>query len=78
MLQNSQDMKFINQDYRQNHYKIPKRHGCFPTQNILRNINQLRMSLGRTEKGSASPGRIETIVWNRYSYQVTSMVRTDA
>ena len=65
-------------DYRQKYCKILKGRRCFLTKNTLRNMNQLRMSQGRTGKSSASPGGTETIVRNRYSYQVPSMVGTNA
>ena len=35
------------------------------------------MSLGSTGKISAFPGGSETIVWNRFSYQVPAMVGTN-
>ena len=78
ILQNSQEVEFMNQDNRQTYYKILKQHGCCITQHILRNMNQLRMSLGRIRKSSASLGGTEKIVWRRWSYQVPSMVGTDA
>ena len=66
IFQNSQKVEFIKQDYRQKHHIIPNIHGCFLTKNILRNMNQVRMSQGRTGKRSAYMGGTETIVWNRY------------
>ena len=50
ILQINQEVEFINQDCRKKYCKIPKRHRCFLTQNILININQLRMRRGRTRK----------------------------
>ena len=41
-------------------------------------MNQLRMSQVRTVKISVSTGRTETIERNRYSYQVSAMVGTNA
>ena len=41
-------------------------------------MNQLRMSQGRTGESSASPGGTETILWNRYPYQIPAMVVTNA
>ena len=41
-------------------------------------MNQMRMIQGRTGKSSASPGKTETIVWNRYSYLIPAMVGTNA
>ena len=59
-------------------FKIPKRHGCFLRQNMIRNKNQLRTNQGRTGKISASPGGNETIVWNICSYRVPEIFGTNA
>ena len=77
-MQNSEEVEFINQVYRKKYYKITKRHGCFLTQNIFRNMNQTRMSLGRTVKISASTGGTETMVLNKYLYQVPAIFGTNA
>ena len=58
--------------------KITNIHGCFLSQHILRNMNQLSMIQGRNGKISASSGGTETIVWNICSYMVPAMVRTNA
>ena len=62
----------------QKYWNFPKRHRCFLTKHILVDMNQLRMSQGRTGKSSASWGGSEKIVWNRYLYQVPYMVGTNA
>ena len=77
-MKNSQEVEFINQDCRENTLKHLNRHGCFLTQNFLINMNQLRMSRGSTGKISTSLGETETIVWNRFLYQVPEMVGTNA
>ena len=41
-------------------------------------MKQLRMSKERTRKISTSPGETETIIRNRYSYQVPDMIVTNA
>ena len=40
-------------------------------------MNQIIMSRGTTGKIATSPGGTETIVWNRFSYQVIEMVGTN-
>ena len=40
-------------------------------------MDQLIMIQGRTVKSSADTGGTETIVWNRYPYQVPDMVGTN-
>ena len=77
-MQNYQHVGFINQDHRGEYSKIPKRYGCFLNKHILRNMNQMRMSEGRNGKSSTSLGETETIVQNRYSYQIPAMVGTNA
>ena len=64
-------------DYRQKYRKIPKERGCFLTQHILRNMNQLRMRRGSTGKSFASPGGTEAIVWNRCSCQIPTIFGTN-
>ena len=76
-MQNFQEMKFINQDFRQKIAKFQRERGCFLTKQTLGNMNQLRMIQGRNRESSASPRGTETIVWNRCSYQVPTMVRTN-
>ena len=65
-------MEFIKQKY------SPKRHRFCLTQQIIRNMNQPRMSQGRTGNIPDYTGGTETIVRNIYSYQVPAMVGTDA
>ena len=89
IFQNDQEVEFINPQYRHKYCKIPKRWitgkklqneeetQVFPQKKHYQNMNQLRMSQGRTGKISVSMGSTETIVWNRYSLQVPAMVRTN-
>ena len=63
-------------DYRKN-FKITKISRFLLTKQTLRNMNQLRVSRVRTEKSSAYPGGTETIVRNRFSYQVPALVGTN-
>ena len=56
ILQMFQEVKILNQDYRQKYFNIPKRCGCFLTKQTIENMNQLRMSRGRNEKSPVSPG----------------------
>ena len=78
ILQNSQEVEFINQYYRQKYHKIRTRHEYFLTEHILRNMNQLRTSKGRNWNRPDSQGGTGTIVWNVYSYQVQYMVGKNA
>ena len=71
-------VEFINQKYRQKYCIIKKRCGCLLTKHTFGYMNQMSMSQGKTGKSSASLEGPETIVWDRYSYQVPAMVRTNS
>ena len=58
--------------------KNSKETQVLPYTKYFQKMNQLRMSIGRIGKISASPGETETIVWDRRSYQVSSTVGTNA
>ena len=59
-------------------FETLKKSGCFLTKKPLKSMNQIRIISGRIEKISASPGGKETIVCNRYSYQVPAMFGSNA